>query len=140
MKKTIAVILSIIIALTLSVQSFAAVIDREEFYPIIIVPGYSSSGLYLQNEDGTKTHVWGIDTELILKRVLARSIDLARGVKELTKGNAQLVADTVGPEFAQMFEHMRCNPDGTSVYNIHTYTSTAADSNNTYLLENEDGK
>ena len=140
MKKTIAVILSIIIALTLSVQSFAAVIDREEFYPIIIVPGYSSSGLYLQNEDGTKTHVWGIDTELILKRVLARSIDLAKGVKELTKGNAQLVADTVGVEFAQMFEHMRCNPDGTSVYNIHTYTSTAADSNNTYLLENEDGK
>ena len=140
MKKTIAVILSIIIALTLSVQSFAAVIDREEFYPIIIVPGYSSSGLYLQNEDGTKTHVWGIDTELILKRVIARSIDLAKGVKELTKGNAQLVADTVGVEFAQMFEHMRCNPDGTSVYNIHTYTSTAADSNNTYLLENEDGK
>ena len=81
MKKTIAVILSIIIALTLSVQSFAAVIDREEFYPIIIVPGYSSSGLYLQNEDGTKTHVWGIDTELILKRVIARSIDLAKGVK-----------------------------------------------------------
>lgn len=140
MKKTIAVILSIIIALTLSVQSFAAVIDREEFYPIIIVPGYSSSGLYLQNEDGTKTHVWGIDTELILKRVIARSIDLARGVKELTKGNAQLVADTVGVEFAQMFEHMRCNPDGTSVYNIHTYTSTATDSNNTYLLKNEDGK
>ena len=140
MKKTIAVILSIIIALTLSVQSFAAVIDREEFYPIIIVPGYSASGLYMQNEDGTKTHVWGIDTELILKRVLARSIDLARGVKELTKGNAQLIADTVGPEFAQMFEHMRCNPDGTSVYDVHTYTSTAADSNNTYLLENEDGK
>ena len=140
MKKTLAVILSIIIALTLSVQSFAAVIDREEFYPIIIVPGYSSSGLYMQNEDGTKTHVWGIDTELILKRVLARSIDLAKGVKELTEGNAQLIADTVGVEFAQMFEHMRCNPDGTSVYDIHTYTSTAADSNNTYLLENEDGK
>ena len=140
MKKTIAVILSIIIALTLSVQSFAAVIDREEFYPIIIVPGYSSSGLYMQNEDGTKTHVWGIDTELILKRVLARSIDLAKGVKELTEGNAQLIADTVGVEFAQMFEHMRCNPDGTSVYDIHTYTSTAADSSNTYLLENEDGK
>lgn len=140
MKKTLAVILSIIIALTLSVQSFAAVIDREEFYPIIIVPGYSASGLYMQNEDGTKTHVWGIDTELILKRVLARSIDLAKGVKELTEGNAQLIADTVGVEFAQMFEHMRCNPDGTSVYDIHTYTSTAADSNNTYLLENEDGK
>ena len=140
MKKTLAVILSIIIALTLSVQSFAAVIDREEFYPIIIVPGYSASGLYMQNEDGTKTHVWGIDTELILKRVLARSIDLAKGVKELTEGNAQLIADTVGVEFAQMFEHMRCNPDGTSVYDIHTYTSTAADSNNTYLLENKDGK
>lgn len=140
MKKITAVILSLVIALTLSVQTIAVEVERDEFYPIIIVPGYSSSGLYMNNEDGTKTHVWGIDTNLILKRVLARSIDLAKGVGELTKGNAKYIADTVGGEFAEMFEHMRCNPDGSSVYDVHTYTSTAADSSNTYLLANEDGK
>ena len=94
----------------------------------------------MNNEDGTKTHVWGIDTNLIIKRVLARSIDLAKGIGKLTKGNAKYIADIVGGEFAEMFEHMRCNPDGSSVYDVHTYTSTAADSSNTYLLANEDGK
>lgn len=140
MKKIIAVILSLIIALTLSVQTFAVEVRRDDFYPIVIVPGYSSSGLYMNNEDGTKTHVWGIDTNLIIKRVLARSIDLAKGIDKLTKGNAKYIADIVGGEFAEMFEHMRCNPDGSSVYDVHTYTSTAADSSNTYLLANEDGK
>lgn len=140
MKKIIAVFLSIVTALTLSVQTFAAQVERDEFYPIIIVPGYSSSGLCIRNDDGTKTHVWGIDTNLILKRVIARSVDLAKGIGELTKGNAKYIADTVGGEFAEMFELMRCNPDGTSVYNVSTYTSTASDSSNTYLLANEDGK
>ena len=140
MKKIIAVFLSIVTALTLSVQTFAVQVERDEFYPIIIVPGYSSSGLCIRNDDGTKTHVWGIDTNLIFKRVIARSVDLAKGIGELTKGNAKYIADTVGGEFAEMFELMRCNPDGTSVYNVSTYTSTAADSSNTYLLANEDGK
>lgn len=140
MKKIVSVILSFIIAFSLSAQAFAVDVNREEFYPIIIVPGYSSSGLYMNNEDGTRTHVWGIDTNLILKRVIARSLDLAEGIKELTHGNAKYIADTVGGEFVKMFEHMRCNPDGTSVYDVHPYTSTAADSSNTYLLANEDGK
>lgn len=140
MKKIVAVALSLVIALSLSVQTFAFSTEREEFYPIIIVPGYSSSGLYMDNGDGTKTHVWGLDTELIFKRVLARLIDLAKGLGELTKGNAKYIADTVGGEFVKMFEHMRCNPDGTSAYDVHTYTSTAADSSNTYLLASEDGK
>ena len=51
MKKIIAVILSLIIALTLSVQTFAVEVRRDDFYPIVIVPGYSSSGLYMNNED-----------------------------------------------------------------------------------------
>ncbi len=140
MKKIIAVFLSVVTALTLNVQTFAVRAEREEFYPIIIVPGYSSSGLCIRNDDGTKTHVWGIDTKLIFKRVLARSVDLAKGIGELTKGNAKYIADTVGTEFAEMFELMRCNPDGTSVYDVSTYTSTAADSSNTYLLANEDGR
>ena len=39
MKKIIAVVLSLIIALTLSVQTFAVEVRRDDFYPIVIVPG-----------------------------------------------------------------------------------------------------
>ena len=140
LRRIIAVIMSLIMATALCIHTVAVTVDREEFYPIIIVPGYSSSGLYMENDDSSKTHVWGLDFELIMKRVLARSVDIAKGIDDLSKGNAQYIADVVGGEFADMFEHMRCNPDGSSVYNIKTYCSTAADSNNTYLIENEDGK
>ncbi|MBP9988141.1 MAG: hypothetical protein KBT46_01445 [Ruminococcus sp.] len=136
MKKILSVILSVVIALLVSVQTFAYTVDRDEFYPIVIVPGYSASGLYAINDDGTITNVWGLDFNLILKRVLARSIDLAKGIGKLTKGDAQYICDVVGEEFAQMFELMRCDENGSSVYDIHTCTSTAADSNGTYLLEN----
>jgi hypothetical protein len=139
MRRVLATILSVIIAALMCVQTFAMSVNREKFYPIIIVPGYSASGLYMENEDGSRTHVWGLDYKLIAKRLIARSVDLAKGAGELNHGNAQYIADVVGEEFCDMFEHMRCNPDGSSVYNIKTYCSTAADSNDTYLDKNESG-
>jgi len=139
MKKILAVILALIMMCAVSVNTLAMTIDRDEFYPIIIVPGYSSAGLYVQNDDGTKTHAWGIDIDLILKRVLARIVDLGKGVGELTQGNAKYIADVVGEEFEVMFESLRCNPDGSSVYNVKRYCDTAANSSYTYLNENEDG-
>ena len=141
MKKSLSVILAVIIALSVSVQVLAVnPKERDEFYPIIIVAGYGAAAEYVQNEDGTQTHAWGIDMNLILKRVLMRIADLAIGLGKLTKGDAKYVADVVGGEFVKMFEGLRCNPDGTSVYDVRKYCNTAADSNYTYLYEYEDGQ
>ena len=141
MKKILCVILAVIIALSVSVQVLAVnPKERDEFYPIIIVAGYGAAAEYVQNEDGTQTHAWGIDMNLILKRVLVRIADLAVGLGKLTKGDAKYVADVVGGEFVKMFEGLRCNPDGTSVYDVRKYCNTAADSNYTYLYEYEDGQ
>lgn len=136
MKKILSVILALVMALTVSVQTFAAGNEKEEYYPIIIVPGYSASSLYVDNGDGTVSHAWGLDMNLILKRVLARSIDLAMGVRDLTRGNAKRIGDTVGEEFAKMFEGLRCNPDGTSVYIVKTYFTTAEECQNSSLIAN----
>ncbi len=141
MKKVLCIILAVITALSVSVQVFAVnPAEKDEYYPIIVVAGYGSSAQYVQNEDGTQSHVWGIDMNLILKRVLARVADLAIGLGKLTKGDAKYVADVVGEEFTVMFEGLRCNPDGSSVHDVRKYCNTAADSNYTYLNENEDGQ
>lgn len=139
MKKIFSVVLALVMALSVSVQVFAYTVDRDEFYPIIIVPGYGGSGLCVVNDDGSKENVWGLDFQKIIMRVLARSIDLAKGIGELTDGNAQYICDVVGEEFVKMFEPMRCDENGDSVYNIKTCTSSAAESSNSYLLANMDG-
>lgn len=139
MKKALSVFLAVVIALLVSVNAFALSIDREEYYPIIVVAGYASTSLYVDNGDGTKTHAWGVEIDKILLRVLARIVDLSVGIDKLTKGDAQYVADVVGEEFTEMFDCLRCNPDGSSAYNIKKYCNDAADSNYAYLYEYEDG-
>ncbi len=127
-------------AFSVSVQAFAYDKTQDEYYPIIVVAGYSASSLYAQNDDGTQSHVWGLDMNLIIKRVFARIAELAVGLGKLTFGNAKYISDVVGEEFTQMFEGLRCNPDGSSVHDIRKYCNTAADSNYTYLYEHEDGQ
>lgn len=139
-KKILCIIMSLVTAFCISVNTFALSIDREEYYPIIVVAGYGSSALYVQNEDGTTTHAWGLDMNLILKRVLARIVDLGIGIGKLTRGNAKYVADVVGDEFEEMFECLRCNPDGSSVHNVKLYCDTVEKTSYTYLYENEDGQ
>ncbi len=141
MKKVLSVILALVMTLTVCVQAFAVnPRDREEFYPIIIVAGYGSSSMYAVNEDGSQSHVWGIEADKIIKRVFARIAELAIGLGKLTLGDAKYVSDIVGEEFEVMFENLRCNPDGTSVHDVRKYCNTAEDSNYTYLYENMDGQ
>ena len=141
MKKVLSVILAVIMAFSVCVQAFAVnPSEREEFYPIIIVAGYGSSSMYAVNDDGSQSHVWGIEADKIIMRVLARIADLAIGLGKLTQGDAKYVADVVGEEFEVMFENLRCNPDGSSVHDVRKYCNTAADSNYTYLYENMDGQ
>lgn len=139
MKKILCVILSLVLALCVSVNTLALSFDRDEYYPIIVVAGYGSSAEYVQNDDGTATHAWGLDADLIISRILARIVDLGKGIGKLTAGNAKYIADVVGEEFEKMFEPLRCNPDGSSVYNVKLYCDTVEKTNYTYLNENEDG-
>lgn len=137
MKKVVAVLLSLVIAFSISAQALASA--EKEIYPIILVPGFSSAGLYVENDDGTKTHVWGLDLGSVGDKAMSGVGEIIKGVGELTKGNAKYIADVLGQGLVEVIENMRCNPDGTSTYNVKTYVSSAAETNYTYLLANEDG-
>lgn len=132
-------LLSLILALALVIGSctvFASAsgaLDAEDIseYPIIIVPGYSASSLRLD----TGEVIWGLDWDEVLDRVLNRIIDLGMGLGALTVGNAEILAATLGEEINELFEEMRCNPDGSSVYNVERVVSTADETNSANLKE-----
>ncbi len=135
MKKIISVLISILLVFSTCAVAFSASVefDKDEIseYPLIIVPGYSSSSLYDPVEDKV---VWGLNMDEVLDRVLNRIVDLGIGLGALTVGNAEIIGKTVGEEINGLFEKLRCNPDGTSVYPIERTVSTAEELNNANLM------
>ncbi len=135
MKKIISVLISILLVFSTCAVAFSASVEFNEDeisdYPLIIVPGYSSSSLYDPVDDKI---VWGLDWDYVLERVMDRIIDLGIGLGALTFGNAEIIGQTVGEEINGLFEKMRCNPDGTSVYPLERTVSTAEELNNANLM------
>ena len=139
MKKLISVLLCVAILIATCAIGVTAyeVKDGSEIsdYPVIIVPGYSGATLYVGDSFETGEKIWGLNMDLILERVLARIVDLGIGLGALTIGNAEIIAGTLGEEINVMFEKMRCNPDGTSAYDVKRKYVTAQESNSAYMLE-----
>lgn len=144
MKKTLCIILSLIIAAS-SCAIFATASgevkgDISE-YPVIIVPGYSSTNLYYGDSLETGETVWGLDFDYVLERVMARIAELGMGLGALTVGNSEYIASVLAEEMIPLFEKLRCNPDGTSAYELHLDYTEAEDKNNAVLNERyPDGK
>ena len=132
MKKIISVILCIAMLVAICASGASAFVKEGSDisdYPVIIVPGYSSSTLYIGDDFQSGEKIWGLNMDLVLERVLARIVDLGMGLGALTVGNAGIIAETLGEEMRGIFEKMRCNPDGTSVYNVIHYNNDPAESN-----------
>lgn len=138
MKKIIAVILCITMLIATCALGAAANTKEEtniSDYPVIIVPGYSASTLYVGDDFESGEKIWGLNMDLILERVLARIVDLGIGLGAMTVGNAEIIARTLGEEISGIFEKMRCNPDGTSAYDVKRKYVTAEECNSAYMLE-----
>ena len=134
MKKFLSIILALAVIIG-SCAGFASAnqkFDADEVsdYPVIIVPGYSSSSLCLD----TGEIIWGLNMDEVVDRVLNRIIDLGMGLGALTVGNAEKLAAVLGEEINGLFEKMRCNPDGSSVYNVERVISGADEANNANLM------
>ncbi|MCM1544348.1 MAG: hypothetical protein NC110_03530 [Ruminococcus sp.] len=136
MKKLLSVLLCIIMACSACTVAFAAEPEDDwSDYPVIVVPGYSSSSLYRLDENGNQVHVWGIDMDEIIQAILKNIVQIGIGIGELTKGNAKYIAEKVGKEFIRMYGDMACNPDGSSVYDLKRYCITAEQCNSANLDE-----
>lgn len=139
MKKFLSILLSL--AMIMSTCAFgtsaSGLLDKKDIteYPVIIVPGYSSSALYLGDSPETGEQVWGLNMDEVLDRVLNRLIDLGVGLGALTVGNAEIIAKILGEEINGIFEKMRCNSDGSSVYPLKRVIDNGADGNNVVLME-----
>ena len=138
MKKLLCIIMSAVMLLSLSCTAFAAGEVKGDIseYPVIIVPGYSSSNLYYGDSLETGEAVWGLNFDYVLERVLARIAELGIGLGTFAFDDAEYITDVVASELNPLLEKLRCNPDGTSAYELHQDYTDALHKNNAYLIEN----
>ncbi len=142
MKKFISLLLSVILICgLLTVPSHGAQEPDYTDYPVILVPGYISAVLYrLDEETGERVTVWDDPVAQV-----SEGGDLASVVPDfknyLLEGKVEPLADRLAEGFNRIFEAVRCNPDGTSLYELYTWLDTAEDGNYAALKEKyPDGK
>ena len=123
MKKVLSVFLAVCMLLGVCGFSAAAEAAAEAYsdYPVIIVPGYGASPLFLVNEDGSLgEQVWGWN--IIMDRLTAQLKqsfpELLSGAVSLTLGSAKELGEALGNAAADMLGKLAFNGDGESVYNI----------------------
>ena len=130
-------VLALVVALSLAVAVLPVASAEEAYsdYPVVLLPGYSSSGLARVYEDGSAEQVWGVNTDAILQAVLARIAELALGLGLAASGSdPAYLAKVVGEESRAILDGVRCNPDGSSVYPVRRIYSEPENTNNAYYL------
>ena len=126
MKKALAVFLCIVMLFTTSAFAFAAD-DSEDYsqYPLILVPGYSSTRLVYTDENGEEQTAWnGLDLS-IGEYLLEDIAEVGMGFGSLAAGNVDLIAKTVGENLLECYDKIRVDKNGESVYPLTRKYTTA---------------
>jgi pimeloyl-ACP methyl ester carboxylesterase len=124
----------------------AAVSDNPEIeiegeitdYPIVMLPGYSGCRLYYGDSPETGECAWaGVTLDELGPNLLKRIAEIGLGLGALPVGGAKLIAKVLGEEINRTWPYMACNPDGTSVYDLHPYYTTPETTNSQWLSDTD---
>ncbi len=129
MKKLLSVILCVLLVVATAIPAFAATVQNNELseYPVLLVAGYSSSELVMIDEEGNKTQIWGLDFSEIGTKVEEEYLNLLIGGAMMTQGDYEYLGNVLGEAVLEVLEYMKCNPDGTSKYNVTTAIENTAE-------------
>lgn len=127
MKKVLSVLLAALMLFALCSTGIAGAYEEAELtkYPVIMVPGYSSSELYRLDENGEVVHVWGDAFGQAMPEVEANLGGIiADAGTFLLAGDVEPIAKRLGEGFQRIFGDMKTNPDGSSYYDVKNYINT----------------
>lgn len=140
MKKIISLLLSLIMVFSLFTLTFAAESVDEDTtkYPIILVPGYSSSKLYRVDEKtGEQIPVWLDAYAQIAQGLVDNKEAILLGLAQSAATNDPgPMGRAVKKAVYEALDGMKCNDDGSSYYDVKNYVHTPEETNYKYLNEN----
>lgn len=140
MKKILALILCLVMAFSVFPVALAAEKENEMLtkYPVIMIPGYTSSAFYkIDEETGEKVMVWGDAVGQVSSGAGEGSLEaiLPEVGKFVATGDAKGLATVLGDGFNRIFADLKCNDDGTPSVPVYNYVHTAEETNYANLAE-----
>jgi len=138
MKKTVKKAVSAVLVFAFVIAALclpAGAQDDISEYPAIMVAGYSASALVLEKEDGTTEQVWQLQGGNILDMVTGYVGRIIAGLGLAVLEKPDYLAKIVGEGAQGLLEYMKCNPDGSSMYNVRPMLNTAEECNSALMLE-----
>ncbi|MDR1630035.1 MAG: hypothetical protein LBS36_07480 [Oscillospiraceae bacterium] len=125
--------LLMIFALVFSASMLPAQAQPNEKTPVILVPGFSSSALFLREAGEPEQRVWGLSPDELLSLIVENIVKsgLLPGAQD--GGRVQMIGDAVGRQFMSVAGDLACNPDGTSVLPVEPYSNDPAKTSVDYL-------
>lgn len=136
MKKAVALILCVLMLVSCCTIGAYAYDDNKNDDPIILISGFLCSQLYYEHGTEKEEKLWIPEFDAITGRI---GDDLPRFLKTLAGafvGKTDEFGETLGDGASVIFEKLRLNPDGTSVYNVSHYPNSPETSNIDYMLKN----
>jgi ATP synthase F1 delta subunit len=141
MKKIVSLLLCAVLMLCcVSVVSAANVGSDKNIsdYPVVIVPGFTSSTFYCIDETGNQKPVWGTDPlgQITSNSSKERALAIAKeAAKFAVTGDADGLAKVLNDGFKRIFAEFSCTPDGQPVCPAYNYVNTAEETNFKNLRE-----
>ncbi|MGN0447314.1 MAG: hypothetical protein ACI4GC_02065 [Acutalibacteraceae bacterium] len=139
MKKILSVVMALVLMFTMVSFSGVAVYEKAELtkYPVILVPGYTTTKMYrIDEETGEEIPVW-VDAFGQVGEAADGKVDeiLKDAATYLIAGDVQPLAVRLGTAFNDIFGGLKCNPDGSSYYELFKYCNTPEDTNYANIME-----
>ena len=138
MKKILALGLSLIMILSAFGLCASATEEKEEWskYPLIMVPGYTSTSMYMYDENGNQVEAWGDLLGLIGGGLGSDSLSLLEQLaKSIKEDDSSYFAKRIAEGFNRIFYYLACNNDGTASVPLYPYVETAEETNYANLRE-----
>ena len=136
MKKVLSVFMSLLLIFSIVSVQATAKTEKTADYPLVVVPGFSSSYLYEVTEDGEEKILWGsIEGLGIIDRVLSKIAKIGVGLGAAVFGQPQMFADTINNAIPDIVGNLACNADGSPVVETVTYPNDPAITNYRYLID-----
>jgi len=118
MKKIISILLSVVLAFSISSVAFA----KDEITPVIFVPGYTSSRMFINRGTENEKRIWKVDVADEIIDALKKEIpSILATTGKAVMGDYDALFKTLEPYANEITEYLRINDDGTSKYDVEVY-------------------
>lgn len=128
MKKILSVLLAVVMLFSVTSVAFAEGKEDYSQYPVILVPGYSSTALYEEKENGEKELVWdGLQFGPGADALLEDIAQIGLSVAPLCMGDASYIAKIVGEDILEAYGGVKTDKNGKSIKDLKLYYSEPED-------------